>query len=305
MSRQTVRLMRLFSDDLHARYGERTGAEYLGHLRHLLVWLQERGLELNEVRTDDLVAYQNELYALRKKDGRPYSVGFHHNRLSAMKSLFRFLYRRLYVLHDCAVSLEYPAADERLPRVILTPGEARKILETAKDKSPRGLRDRTLLETVYATGLRVSELIFLKVSDVDTDQRVVRVVRGKGRKDRYVPLTRAAAEAVDVYLVQGRGVLVGRRKTSLLFVSTRGGRLYRVSVGRIIRHWAKRARVKKPVSCHTFRHSMATHLLKGGADIRHIQALLGHASLSTTQRYTRVEISDLQRVLKRAHPRGK
>jgi integrase/recombinase XerD len=132
---------------------------------------------------------------------------------------------------------------------------------------------------------------------------VLRVVLGKGRKDRVVPLTRSAASAIETYLAKGRPELV-RGKAPHLFPAERGGYLHRALVNRIVKRHAEEARIRKRVTCHTFRHSVATHLLRGGADIRQIQALLGHGSLATTERYTRVEISDLRQVVRRAHPRG-
>jgi site-specific recombinase XerD len=145
----------------------------------------------------------------------------------------------------------------------------------------------------------------LTPADIDTEERVLRVVLGKGRKDRHVPLTRAACEALDRYLESGRPFLVGRKHARFLFLANRGGFLDPSTLNRIVQRWAKRARLKKHVTCHTFRHSLATHLLRGRADIRHIQALLGHASLQTTERYTHVELHDLQAVIRRAHPRGR
>jgi site-specific recombinase XerD len=177
------------------------------------------------------------------------------------------------------------------------------------------LRDRAMLETLYGTGIRVSELIHLKPADVDTEERVLRVIAGKGRKDRNLPLTQPAAKAIEAYLVHGRPALLGlrggakarpRAGSPWLFVGRRRApMLDRSAMVKLVKHWAKKARVRKNVSCHTFRHSIATHLLRARADIRHIQALLGHADLSTTERYTHVVISDLKRVVERAHPRGR
>jgi integrase/recombinase XerD len=190
--------------------------------------------------------------------------------------------------------------------VVLTKNETLRILAAVvRAKTPKALRDRAILETLYGTGVRVSELSKLGLYDVDTEERVVKVILGKGKKDRNVPLTRAGARAIEDYLVKGRPALVGKKRVPFLFVASRGGYLHRALVGLIVQHWAKKAGIKKRVTCHTFRHTVATHLLKGGADIRQIQALLGHRSLSTTERYTRVELSDLKRVIRRAHPRGR
>jgi len=299
------RLLALFEEQLYLRYSEGSVRGYLSHTRHFLEWLEENAVELPSVKPDDLLAHQSALLARRKRDGRAYSVGFLQNRLSALKSFFRFLVKRGYLLLDPAAGLEMPRAERRLPRVILTRDEARRILEAARGDSPQELRDRAVLETFYATGIRVSELRGLTPFDVDTEERSLRVGRGKGGRGRAVPLTRAAARAIDAYVAFGRPQLAGAGPTGALFLSDRGLAAQGPTLNLMIRRYAERARVKKHVTCHTFRHSVATHLLRGRADIRHIQAFLGHSSLQTTQRYTRVEISDLKEVVRRAHPRGR
>jgi len=306
VSARTKRLVRLYCDDLEVRFAERTAHEYMALVRSFLAWLDAHGIDLVGVRTDDLLAYQSDLYAARKKDGRPYAVSSQAQSLIVVKSLFRFLYRRNYVMQDPAAAIDLPRQEERLPRVILTKEEALRLLGAAsKATTPRALRDRAVLETFYATGIRVSELAKLTPYDVDTEDRTVRVLLGKGRKDRHVPLTRAAAAAIEQYLAKGRPAIVGSTKSPHLFVADRGGYFHRGQVSAIVRHCAKRAGIKKRVTCHTLRHSVATHLLKGGADIRHIQVLLGHRSLRSTERYTRVELSDLKDIIRRAHPRGR
>jgi integrase/recombinase XerD len=299
-----ARLLGHYEDDVHVRYEAKTGHEYLREVGSFLAWLEGRGVALAAARTEDVLAYQSHLYAQRKPSGKPYSSGNLKNRIKALKGFFRFLYRRGYLLHDPAASVDYPRSERRLPRVILTRDEARKVIEAPDTKTATGLRDRAILETFYATGIRCAELSNLTPDDVDTEERVLRVVRGKGRRDRYVPLTRAAAEAIDLYLAKARPKLV-RREKRFLFLQNRGGRMDSGTLNRLVHQWAQAAGVKKHVTCHTFRHSVATHLLKGRADIRHIQALLGHASLATTQRYTHVEIQDLKDVIRRAHPRGR
>jgi integrase/recombinase XerD len=305
VSTKLSQALRLYREDLELRYGERTAPEYESRVRRFLGWLEEKGIPLFSVRTEELGAYQAHLMSLRRGDGKPYSVGFQHNTLSALKSFFRFLYRRGMMLHDPAAAIEPPRQESRLPRAILTLREARAIVEAPDTRTPQDLRDRAILETLYATGIRVSELINLTVSDVETEERTLRVVRGKGRKDRTVPLTRAAAEAIDDYLANSRAKLGPRAGERRLFVTTHGAPMHRMGMSQLVKRWAFEAGVKKRVTPHTFRHSVATHLLKGKADIRHIQALLGHASLATTERYTHVAIEDLREVMKRAHPRGR
>jgi integrase/recombinase XerD len=303
VSPKTQKVLKLYEDHLQVRFGERTAPEYLSLAGTFLVWLEDRGVDLFAVRPSDLVAYQSALYAARKGDGTPYAMGSQANRIKGVRSFFRFLFRRGYLLSDPASSLEMPRQDERLPRVILTKDEVERILETPKTGTAMGLRDRALLELLYATGVRASELCHLAVEDVDTEDRLLRVVRGKGRKDRNVPLTRKASGAIEEYLVEGRRALARGGRT--LFLTRNGNPLNRARVNEIVHYYAHEAKISKRVTCHTFRHTLATHLLRGRADIRHIQALLGHSSLQTTERYTRVEISDLRAVIARAHPRGR
>lgn len=304
-SKDLGRILRLYEEHLQVRYAARTVPAYLSDLRVFLAWLDGRGVALADVRTQDLLAYQTDTYAARKKDGRPYSTSLQTNRITAVKGFFRFLYRRGFLLHDPAAAVEYPRAEQRLPRAILTRQEARKLVEAPETRSPAGLRDRAILETLYATGIRVSELRKLTLQDVDTEERLLRVVLGKGGKDRNLPLTRAAAAAIEAYLLLGRPKLRGARGSARLFLAPRGGVLHASTANDIVHAWAQKVGIKRAITCHSFRHSVATHLLKGGADIRHIQTLLGHASLQATERYTRVEVSDLMEVIRRAHPRGK
>jgi integrase/recombinase XerD len=305
VSAKTAGLVARYTDALRSHASPRTVEGFCSVVRAFVVWLEAHGVALGEVRTADLEAYQAFLQSVRLGDGRPYSVSTQCTYLAGLKNFFRFLFRHGYVIHDPAAALDLPRRDKRLPRVLLSPGEVKRTLAAIRENTPSALRDRALLETLYATGLRVSELTKLTPYDVDTEQRVLRVLLGKGRKDRHLPLTAAAVAAIEDYLVKGRPKLLGGSKAAYLFVGDHGGFLHRDIVNRILRRYVKRAGIQKHVTCHTFRHSLATHLLRGGADIRHIQVLLGHACLSTTQIYTQVEVSDLRRVVARAHPRGR
>jgi integrase/recombinase XerD len=297
--------MKLFEDHVFVRYSAKTATGYLRSALRFLDWLDSRGLALVDVRAEDVHAYQMDLYAARKKDGTAYSVADQQQRLSAIKTLFRFLCRRGYLLSDPAASVEYPRREQRLPRGILSRQEARALVEAPDTSTPEGLRDRAILETFYGTGIRAAELASLATTDVDTEDKVLRVIKGKGAKDRNVPLTTAAAEAIEAYLVNGRPKFRGARKSRFLFLGVRGSRINNGTLNDLIAECARRAGIDRHVTCHTLRHTIATHLLKGGADIRHIQVLLGHSSLQSTETYTRVEVSDLGKVLRRAHPRGR
>jgi len=303
--RKAARLVKLYGDHLAVRYVPKSVQGYLTLVRQHLDWLGARGVSLGEVRSQDLLVYQGDLLALRKRDGRSYSTSHQMRQVTVLKSLYGFLHRRGYLLTNPAGSLEYPHVEQRLPRSVLSREEARRLVMAPGTVAPCDLRDRAILETLYATGIRAGELANLQLDDVDTEERLLRVVLGKGRKDRNVPLTRPAAEAIEAYLLHARPRIRGAKHSTLLFLAPRGGRMHDDTLNTLVRAWAKKARIEKHVTCHTLRHSAATHLLKGGADIRHIQKLLGHASLQTTERYTRVEVSDLKEVLQRAHPRGR
>jgi integrase/recombinase XerD len=305
LARKTEKLLRLFADHVYACYAEKTAKNVLRGARLFLSWLDDRGIAIVDARAADVEAYQAHVCSLRQKDGTPYSIPEQTHRLASVKQLFRFLCRRGYLLTDPSGPVEYPRPEKRLPRGVLGRDEARKLVEAPDTSGPLGLRDRAILEVFYGTGVRAGELARLQSADVDIDERILRVVLGKGKKDRTVPLTRAAAEAVEAYLLDGRPHIRGAARSRWLFLAARGGRMYPSLLNDVVQAAARKAGIDKHVTCHTLRHTAATHLLKGGADIRHIQALLGHACLSSTERYTHVEISDLTKVVRRAHPRGR
>ncbi|WP_280501963.1 tyrosine-type recombinase/integrase, partial [Nocardia farcinica] len=220
---------------------------------------------------------------------------------------------------DVARAVKPPAPARRLPKALPYDTVAR-LLEAAgggpadaegghgADGGPRALRDRALLEPLYSTGARISEVIGLDVDDLDTAERAV-LLRGKGGKQRIVPIGRPALAAVDAYLVRGRPALAAAGKGvstgGALFLNARGGRLSRQSAWQVLQTAAERAGIGAAVSPHTLRHSFATHLLDGGADVRVVQELLGHASVTTTQIYTLVTVSTLREVWASAHPRAR
>jgi len=229
--------------------------------------------------------------------------------LSAVRSLFRFACRRGRLEANPAAGVRAPKQEQILPRH-LRPGEVERLIESpsgqgASSGSALANRDRALLEVLYATGLRVGELVGLSWRDVDLSARVLRVL-GKGGKERMVPFGRAAADALRTWLEDWEAL---RRDDASgdepVFINYRGGRLSDRSVRRIIDHHAAAAGVPPGVHPHTLRHTFATHLLEEGADLRAIQEFLGHASLTTTQRYTHVEIERLLRVYRESHPRAK
>jgi integrase/recombinase XerC len=226
--------------------------------------------------------------------------------LSAVRSLFRYACREGLLAANPAQAVRTPKIPQTLPRH-LRPGEVENLVEapTAADgDEPLALRDRALLELLYASGLRVSELVGLDWTDVDLSSRVVRVL-GKGRKERMVPFGRKAEEALRAWLAVWAGLRKEVDEAEPVFLNTFGTRLTDRSVRRVIDKWVDDAGVAQGVHPHTLRHTFATHLLENGADLRAIQELLGHSSLSTTQKYTHLDVERLLAVYRDAHPRAR
>jgi len=223
--------------------------------------------------------------------------------ISVIRSFFRWLTERSELLFDPARELRVGRRSSRLPRTILTEAEVAALLASPGD-GLLGARDSAILETLYSTGLRRAELCNLDVWDVDLVGGVVLVRSGKGRKDRYVPIGRCAIRAIRGYRADARTRLVVNARQSALYLATFTGRRISVkTLNYLVPRRAQAAEIEKRVTPHVLRHTCATHLLRGGADIRHVQVILGHASVSTTQIYTRVDIEDLVRAHHRAHPR--
>lgn len=225
--------------------------------------------------------------------------------LSSIRSFHRFLVAEGVATTDPTGSVLAPGRTQRLPKA-LTVEQVTALLEATPTDTPAGLRDRALLELLYATGARVSEVVSLAVDDVRPDEvSDVITLTGKGNKQRIVPLGSFARDAIDAYLVRGRPALLAKgRGTPSLFLGARGGPLSRQNVFLIIRAAAERAGITAAISPHTLRHSCATHLLRGGADIRVVQEMLGHASVATTQIYTLVTRDALTEAYRTAHPRA-
>lgn len=225
-------------------------------------------------------------------------------KLSALRSFYRYLKREGIIAVSPVANTTSPKLDKRLP-AFLSQDEINRLLKTPDFSTPQGQRDRALLELLYASGLRVSEIASLDVGQVDLETNEIRVW-GKGAKERVVLMGKPAAEALTAYLKKGRPELLGDKKTSkALFINRSGGRLTERSVQLLLKEYAARAGIKKRVHPHMLRHTFATHLLDGGADLRVVQELLGHASLSSTQIYTHVTKSQARKVYLSAHPMAK
>jgi integrase/recombinase XerD len=233
----------------------------------------------------------------------PLATSTQLGRLCTLKSFFAWAVQENEVLGNPAADLELPKLMQRLPRT-LTPSEATQILDGAAGTTPLDLRDRAMLETLWATGIRIKELAELELLDLDLTSGELCIRCGKGNKSRLVPLTRTAKAALTEYLRGARAQLArADAPTSRLFVTARGRRFRSNNLTVRITRLCLRAHLRGHVTPHTWRHSVATQLLKAGADLRAIQELLGHASLATTQRYTRLDLGDLKRVVAKCHPR--
>ncbi|NUU21216.1 MAG: site-specific tyrosine recombinase XerD [Streptomycetaceae bacterium] len=305
-TRPLVRAVRAYLDHLAVERGlaANTLAAYRRDLGRYLAVLADAGRgDLADVSTADVIGYVG---ALRTGDahGPALSEASAARAVVAVRGFHRFCLREGLVDRDVAHEVAPPAPPMRLPKAVpLDRIEA--LLEAAGGADPPfGPRDRALLEVLYGTGARISEAVGLDIDDVDVTARTV-VLTGKGGKQRVVPLGSYAADAVAGYLVRGRSELIGSgRGGPALFLNARGGRLTRQSGWTVLRTAARRAGVVEEMSPHTLRHSFATHLLDGGADVRVVQELLGHASVTTTQVYTLVTIDRLREVYAASHPRA-
>jgi integrase/recombinase XerD len=295
-----------FLDHLTVERGLATNtvAAYRRDLRRYARFLRRREID-DAVRVDaaTVAAFVADVSASTHDDGKAYHATSIVRALSCVRSFHRFLLREGEATSDPTDGVVRPRLPRSLPRP-LSVDDVLRLLAAPRPTDPRGLRDRAVLETMYAAGLRVSELVGLDVDDVDLEDGSVRVL-GKGGKERDVPLGRYAREAIASYLTGGRPALATARTRSALFLNQRGGRLSRQACWNAIREHAGKAGIDKRVTPHTLRHSFATHLLDGGADVRVVQELLGHASVATTQVYTLVTREHLREVYFTAHPRAR
>ncbi len=292
---------------LHVRHlAERTIEARVFMLARFFVFLHNRDIDrVDRISRADILDYQTELYHAVNRQGRPNSVGYQNGMLSAVKGFTRFLKERDYIVRDPALDVPYARVPKRLPRGVLSATEARRIMNSPDTGCILGYRDRVILEVLYTTGIRKQELNNLDLADVDYHDGFLRINQGKGRKDRIVPLGRIACRYLENYIKSVRPDLIKDPYNNALFLSSRGNRLSKNMVWEMVKKYAKKAKIKKNVSPHTFRHTCATAMLKNKADIRAVQELLGHESLESTQVYTRVTINDLKEVHRRCHPREK
>ena len=288
-----------FIDYLRSEQGlsENTVVSYRYDLSKYMKHLSHKGVKkVTMATTEDIEDF---LLTMKDEDAAPTTVA---RAVSSLKSFYKYLVSEGKAAIDPALNIDAPRFLRRLPDV-LSPEEVFEILETPDTSKPLGLRDRAILELMYATGARVSEILGLRIGDLVLESSMIRVF-GKGSKERLVPVGEVAKEFVEKYLKSVRPTLRTAAQSDYLFLSGRSGKMSRNTLWKMVKRYALRAGTRKHVTPHTFRHCFATHLLEGGADLVVVQELLGHADISTTQIYTHIDREYLREVHRICHPRG-
>jgi integrase/recombinase XerD len=287
-------------------YSPRTVSDYGYNLGSFFRFLEQKAVtDVQGITTATLTDFQRWFYYQPTKRGHARGVVNQNLVLATVKSFFRFLKNEGFIHGNPAEAVEYAREPRSLPRNVLTPKEANRIIDSIDTTTALGYRDRTILEVFYATGVRNQELRNLTVADANLEEELLRVNGGKGGHDRVVPLSRVACKFLETYLKGIRPQLVGGKATDRLFVSFRGNPIDGHTVGDVVKKYAKLASVKKHVTPHVWRHTCATHLVKNEANLRHVQDILGHRSLHTTERYLSLTITDLKEAHRKFHPREK
>jgi integrase/recombinase XerD len=303
---ETPPIERLRSDflaylELERGLSTNTLGAYRSDLLQFGEFMSRRGESVLNAAHGDLAAFLSEL-ATGAAGRAPVSPATLQRKVACLRSFYRYLRREELIGHDPTADLRGPRKTQRLPKV-LSRDEVAALLRQPKGTEPKALRDRAMLELMYACGLRASETISLKLTDIDLQEALLRT-RGKGSKERLVPIGRDAVKAVSAYLQHGRPLLVSDHQRPQLFVNSRGGALTRQGLYKVIQGHAHGAGLQDKMSPHTLRHTFATHLLAGGCDLRSLQEMLGHADLATTQIYTHLSAERLKDTYFKAHPRA-
>jgi integrase/recombinase XerD len=286
-------------------YSEHTVKNRLVHIGFFLQWAYEHGLrEPVEITRPVLERYQRHLFYYRKKNGEPLTFRSQHARLVPLRVWFKWMTRQNHILHNPASEIDLPRIGRTLPKNILSPQEIEQVMmQPGIDPAdPLGLRDRAILEIIYATGLRRLEVINLKLFDLQLDRGLLVVRQGKGKKDRYVPIGERAAAWLQKYIAEARPNLAIEPDDLTVFLTAEGEPFSRDHLTWTVRQHIVAAKTGKVGACHLLRHCMATHMHENGADIRFIQQILGHEDIKTTQIYTHVALRALQQVYAATHP---
>lgn len=296
-------LLRFIDWSASRGYAEQTTALRNDALRRFIRWCSERTIDRpQDVTRPILERYRRHLYHYRKANGEPLSFATQQQRLLPLRAFFKWLARENYILSNPASELELPRVHRRLPAHILSREEVEQVMALALlNGGEKGLRDRAIVETLYTSGIRRGELVNLKLYDVDLKNGSLFIREGKGKKDRYVPLGSRARQWIRRYVEELRPELVIEPDEGYLFLHEFGERFEKNRLSDLVKRHLRAAGIEAG-SCHLFRHAMATQMLENGADIRFIQAILGHAQLTTTEIYTHVTIVKLKEVHALTHP---
>ncbi len=288
-------------------YSPRTVENRELYLGYLITWCEQRGITRpQDVTRPILERYARYLYYYRsEKSGKPLSFRSQHTRLVPVRAFFKWLCKQNYLLSNPASEIELPRLEKRLPKHVLTIAEVDAVLSQPDVEADFGVRDRAILETLYSTGMRRMELIGLRLYDLDLERGTLMIRQGKGKRDRMVPIGERAIDWIDLYVRDIRPGFVCEPDEGVLYLTSLSEPFSANRLTQLCRNYVKSADIGKTGSCHLFRHTMATLMLEGGADIRFIQEMLGHAKLETTQIYTQVSIRKLQEIHAASHPSAK
>ena len=283
---------------------EKTIVEYLRLVDFFIAFLGKAGVtDIHGITKEHLSQYRKEVFYLLNEKGQQNTFNTQNNYIRAMKTFFYFLHGEGYLNHNPAKGIPYARVPQQLPKTILTPQEAKKLIKAPDIHTPLGYRDRAMLEVLYSTGIRRNEIRNLKPQDVDCEKGFLRVVKGKGGRDRIVPFGKIACKYVENYIRLVRLDLAAKKNLPYLFLTFTGNQLCTSTLAYVVHQYTKKAKINKTVTPHVFRHSMATHLLQKKANIRCVQEILGHKFLDTTQKYTQITITDLKEAHQNYHPR--
>ena len=289
--------MRTTNYSEHTIYGRQI------YLDLFIRWATERGIARPaDVTQPILERYQHHLMHLVRPNGKTLAIHSQYSRLVPLRAWFRWLSKRKHILYNPAADIDLPRLAQRLPKHVLSVSEVETVLAVPDVNSALGVRDRAMLETFYSTGMRRMELAGLKLGDLDAERGTLIIRQGKGKRDRMLPFGQRAAKWVAKYARQVRPELVVGLDEGVLFLTSAGERFAPGRLSQLVRGYVEASGIGKTGACHLFRHTMATLMLEGGADIRFIQQMLGHARLETTQIYTQVSIRKLKQVHASTHP---
>lgn len=291
----------------HLKVVNRSASTVKSYYRHVELFLNAVSeTDIRKITRKMIEQYIGTLFDYRTKEGLPYTKGTICLKVRSIKRFFEYLTENNLVFIDPSEFIKEPKLEQNLPKSTLSPAEAALVLDQPNLSTLTGIRDRAILEVFYSTGIRCNELCSLTIYSPDLPGKTLRISKGKGQKERTVPLGKHAVRFLREYVTKVRPRLTQKNRSCRhLFVNRCGEPVSRQIAGLMVRQYAKAAKIKKPVSCHTFRHTFATVLVKNGADIRAVQKMLGHMDLRTTHVYLRTLISDLKAVHKKTHPREK